>query len=127
MNSSGPRTPLSDNYDYDYEVFITEALIRYTFASLIMAAMAKGDTKAKKALSEAFPRIALSMISRGHDDVPRPSIVALPSDPKDRECKICGDIIVPKQVEIDGETVLIWVDALGSNCCDLDYVVHWPT
>lgn len=57
-------------YDYDYHMVIAAQLLQQTFASLVIAAMLRGDTVARRQLAYAFPEIARDLRERGHLEIP---------------------------------------------------------
>lgn len=57
-------------YDYDYHMVLAGHLLGQTFHSMIMAAMIRGDTTARRQLAYAFPEVADDLRDRGHPEIP---------------------------------------------------------
>lgn len=60
----------NSQYDYDYHMVIAAHLLGQTFHSLIMAAMIRADSTARKQLAYAFPELADDLHDRGHPEIP---------------------------------------------------------
>jgi len=57
-------------YDYDYQRILQAHLLGETFHSLVMAAMIRADSTARKQLAYAFPDVANDVRDRGHPEIP---------------------------------------------------------
>lgn len=57
-------------FEYDYHMVVQNHLLGHSFHSLIMAAMIRGDTIARRQLSYAFPDVANDLRSRAHPEIP---------------------------------------------------------
>ena len=57
-------------FEFDYHMVIANHLLGQSFHSLIMAAMIRGDTAARRQLSYAFPEVADDLRARAHPEIP---------------------------------------------------------